>query len=131
MELEITDFFNRCTPQKYAASVAEEGEFAGHITWRNALNDGKTMFNLLDNDEKSKAFRAFVKSSGGWSDKEIQAWTNAELNALAMQWIAGDIRESMYLEKHPIDWSAYEEDENERHSIFRSEDGKIYFSIWS
>ena len=131
MELEITKFFESCTPRKYSASKVELGDFAGQITWRNALNDGKTMFNILDTAEKRKAFRAFVKSCGGWSDKEIQAWTNAELNAICLQWIAGDIRESMYLDNDPVDWAAYEADENERHNIFRSADGKIYFSIWS
>ena len=131
MEIDITNFFTGGTPSKYSASKAELGEFAGKITWRNALNDGTSMFNILDTDEKREAFRAFVKSSGGWSDKEIQAWTNAELDALCMQWISGDIRESMYLEEETIDWVAYDLDENERHNIFRGSDGKIYFSIWS
>jgi hypothetical protein len=128
MEINITWFFREACPRNYSASVAEIGANAGADTWRAAVADSSD-YMILDTDEKREAFRAFVKSSGGWNAEEIAAWNDTELNALCLQWIAGDIRESMYLENSPIDWAAYEKDENERHSIFRGIDGEIYFCI--
>lgn len=128
MELNITRFFTGCTPRKYSASVAEIGASAGQITWQAAVSDS-TDYMLLDTEDKREVFRAFVESSGGWTADEIAGWSDTELNALCLQWIAGDIRESMYLENSPIDWAAYEKDENERHSIFKGNDGEIYFCI--
>lgn len=129
MELNITRFFTGCTPWKYAASRAELGEFAGQITLNNAVADSPD-YMILDDEEKRDAFRTFVKSSGGWTSEEITAWSDTELNALCLQWIAGDMRESMYLENSP-NWEAYESDENEIHRIFRGIDGEIYFYIGS
>jgi hypothetical protein len=48
---------------------------------------------LLDTEDKRAAFRAFVLSSGGWTEDEIAGWSDAELNALLIQWIAGDVRD--------------------------------------
>lgn len=128
MEINVTKFFTETCPRDYQASVAEIGADAGADTWQAAISDS-TDYMLLDTEDKREVFRAFVESSGGWNAEEISAWTDLELNALCLQWIAGDIRESMYLENSPIDWAAYEADENERHSIFRGIDGEIYFCI--
>ena len=128
MELNITKFFTETCPRDYQASVAEIGEGAGAATWQAAIDDSPD-YMILDDEEKRDAFRSFVKSSGGWNAEEIAAWNDTQLNALCLQWIAGDIRESMYLENDPIDWDAYEADENEHHSIFLGIDGEIYFCI--
>lgn len=128
MEINITQFFHETCPRYYQASVAEIGADAGAATWQAAIDDS-TDYMILDTAEKREAFRAFVKSSGDWNAEEIAAWNDTELNALFLQWIAGDIRDSMYLENSPIDWAAYEKDENERHSIFKGNDGEIYFCI--
>lgn len=128
MELKITKFFTETCPRDYHASVAEIGADAGAATWQAAVDDSPD-YMILDTGEKRDAFRSFVKYSGCWNAEEIAAWNDTELNALCLQWIAGDIRESMYLENAPIDWAAYEKDENERHSIFKGNDGEIYFCI--
>jgi len=128
MELNITRFFNECAPMDYSASIAELGQSAGADTWR-AANDDSAEYMLLDNEAKRDAFRSFVKSSGGWNADEISAWSDIELNALCIQWIAGDIRESFYLDFKPIDWNAYKNAENEIHRIFKGIDNEIYFYI--
>lgn len=108
-ELDITDFFNNAAPMDYSASVAEIGNDAGPSTWRAACEDSPDYF-MLDTEEKREAFRAFARSSGGWNDEEIAAWTDIELNALCIQWISGDMREA---DLHPgmtvDDWKEYEQ----------------------
>jgi hypothetical protein len=37
--------------------------------------------------------RDFARSSGGWNDEECAAWTPQEVNALFLQWVAGDVRQ--------------------------------------
>ena len=90
MDLDITEFFNTCNPRQYSASVAELGDDAGPITWQNALDRDA---NLLDTEEKQDAFKAYVRGFGAWDDEEIGAWSVAELNALLIQFISGDMRE--------------------------------------
>jgi len=128
MELNITRFFNEATPRDYSASVTEIGSNAGADTWRAACDD-YTEYLLLDTDDKRDAMRDHIRGFGAWDASEIAAMTNVALNALCIQMISGDIRESMHLEKTPIDWDAYENDENERHSIFKGIDGEIYYYL--
>jgi hypothetical protein len=37
--------------------------------------------------------RDFARSSGGWDSEEVAAWDAQEVNALFLQWIAGDCRQ--------------------------------------
>jgi hypothetical protein len=130
MELEITRLFQEIAPMDYSASAAELGQSAGRITWGHAVEDAPD-FMPLDDDEKRDAFRAFVRSSGGWSAEEIAAWSDVELNALCLQWIAGDMREGdISADSTPEDWAEYERRASEGQCagrIFRADDGKVYF----
>lgn len=135
MELDITGFFNEAMPINYSASVAEIGASAGRITW-NRANCDELIWPLLDSDEKRAAFRAFVKESGGWSEAEIAAWDDKELNALCIQWIAGDMRELCGFEMGPHmdaeDWAEYEDQSKNGQvsgRIFMGNDFKIYWSM--
>lgn len=135
MELNITRFFREAAPRDYSASVAEIGANAGPVTWQAANDDSKD-YPILDTDEKRHAFRQFVQDSGGWSASEIAAWSNQELNALCIQWIAGDMREVPDIELGPdmtdADWRAYEELQQSgtvASRIYRGTDGEVYFSI--
>jgi hypothetical protein len=88
-----------------------------------------------ETEEKRAAFRDFVRSSGGWDDDEINAWSDSELNALCLQWIAGDIREACSDCKGDtagFDWEEYEVGaQTGRHSsrLYRAADGSVYFDI--
>lgn len=135
MDLDITEFFNGAAPMDYSASAAEIGLNAGPDTWRAACDDAPD-YPLLDTDDKRAAFRAFVRSSGGWSDAEIAAWSDAELTALLIQWISGDMREPVGFELGPgttaEQWAEYERQSCEGQCagrIFRAGDGRIYFYI--
>lgn len=126
-ELDITEFFNNAAPMDYSASVAEIGNNAGRDTWNAACEDS-TEYNILNNDEKRELFREFVRCFGAWDDSEIAAWTDVELNALFIQMVSGDMREAG-LDEKPVDWQAYEEDDNLRGNISRGDDGNIYYYV--
>ena len=66
---------------------------------------------VLDTEEKQEAFRDFVRSAGAWSDEEIAGWSGTELEALCLQWIAGDVREAFGdAEFSDWDWAEYQKD---------------------
>ena len=137
MELNITAFFNACAPMDFSASVAEIGQSAGADTWRAACEES-TDHMLLDTDEKREAFRAFVRDAGAWSDDEIAAWSDVELNALCIQWVSGDMREPVGFDLGPqttdAEWQEYErqcEAGQCSGRIYRGDDGRVYFYIGS
>lgn len=92
MEIDITDFVQKEEPANFSASVAELGTDAGRITWRNAVVEGERA-PLLTTPEAIEALRDWARSSGGWDDEEIAAWSDVECNALFVQIISGDLRE--------------------------------------
>jgi hypothetical protein len=72
-----------------------------------------------------------VRSSGGWTEQEIAAWSDVELNALCIQWIAGDIRECLEWEVDDV-WANYQEMAEAgqvNSNLYRAEDGSVYWSV--
>lgn len=134
MELDVTALFTaEYAPNDYFASMAEIGEDAGPITWRHACEDSETCM-LLHTEEKREAFRAFVSNSGGWTNAEIATWSDIELNALCLQWIAGDVRETFddicaFSDITPEHWADIEKRDDIPGRLFRGTDGRIYFYI--
>ncbi len=129
MELNITHFFNTAAPMDYSASVAEIGDDAGPATWAAACEDSPANM-LLDDDAKRDAFKAHIAGFGAWTDEEIAAWTEVELNALFMQLISGDMREAdIGPESTADEWMEYEADDNCGHEIYRATDGEVYYSL--
>lgn len=133
MEINITSFFNEVAPRDLSASVAEIGRDAGAYTWQASMEaSAETM--LLDTPEKRDAFRAWVGEAGAWSDEEIAAWDAVQLNALFLQWIAGDMREMGIDEPGAdVDWAQVERLQHEGQApsnIFRADDGQVYFSLY-
>lgn len=130
MDINITRFYSEACPMDYSASVAEIGADAGLSTWQAAKDDADE-WNFLDNDEKREAFRSFVQSSGGWDADEIAAWSEQELNALFIQWIAGDIRECLEWDV-PNVWENYREMAEAGQvssNLYQGDDGQVYFYI--
>lgn len=124
MEINISAFYNEANPMDFSASIAEIGNDAGKITWNNAKESG---FNLLDTADKLAAMRKWAKSSGGWNDEEIAAWSDVELNALFIQIISGDIRE-----KGESTWEEYQEESEAGHvsgCLFLGIDGETYYQL--
>lgn len=130
MQINITKFYREACPKDYSASVAEVGENAGQATWTAAKDDDGD-WNLLDTEEKRQAFREWVKPSGGWSQDEIDAWSDLELNALFVQWVAGDIRECLEWDVEDV-WANYQELAEQGtvpSNLYRDDGGQVYFSL--
>ncbi len=123
MEINITNFFNTAAPMDYSAGLE---------TWQAALNDSADCM-MLDDDEKREAFRQHVKGFGAWSDEKIAAWSDVELNALFIQFVAGDMRGAdLTPTSDDADWIDYQaraEAGQCSGNIFRSADNLIYYYI--
>ena len=132
MEIDITDFFNNAGMIDYSASAAEIGQDAGTVTWRQACEDSPS-YNMLDTGDKQDAFRSYVKGFGAWSVEEIAAWTDTEANALLMQMIAGDVRESdLEPDSDAEAWEFYYQRASKGEisgRMTRGDDGRIYYMI--
>lgn len=136
MEIDISAFFKTAAPRDYSASVAEIGQDAGRVTWAAALEDAPG-FDFLSTEEAREEWRGFVISSGGWTAEEVAAFTNAELSALFLQWVAADCRE-MFPDARtldgltPDDWARAEEMAEAGQApgrIFRADDGRVFFYV--
>jgi hypothetical protein len=137
MELDITDFVANADPKAYCGSVAELGENAGPMTWNAAHRDSEK-FPLLQTDQQRETFRAWLKSTGGWTQEEIGEWNNVELNALCIQFMSGDILDAQDENSGPLahwdaaDWERYYARANRGEiagTLTRSSDGRIYYYV--
>jgi hypothetical protein len=136
MEINITSLLD-LDAFDLSHSQMEGGPNAGPNTWKASLSQAEET-PLLDTPEKLQAMRDFARSSGGWDQEEIDAWTPTEINALFLQWVAGDIRQcpgtsgdrADSLEE--IDWQATQEMQEEGRipsCLYRADDGTIYFYL--
>lgn len=108
MDLNITRFFHEAPHRDYAASAMELGQNAGQITWQNAMGDAYEW--ALLPDAELETFADWVRGTGGWSDEEVDAMSNQELQALCVQFVAGWIRDAFgddTTELTEEDWSDY------------------------
>ena len=132
-ELDITGFIAIEDPAEYSASAAELGPEAGKIAWNNAMRRAGECAPLLDTPDKLDAFRDHVRGFGAWEDEEIDAWGQAECEALLAQMIAADMREGDIAPgMSDAEWKEYEAGaEAGRHSgrISRGDDGRVYYYI--
>lgn len=92
MTLNITHLVNGDDMVRYSASIAEIGEMAGQITWNNAQSEAADA-PLLKTHEDCDYARKFFSEFGAWHETELAAMSDTEINALTLQYIAGDIRE--------------------------------------
>ena len=125
--VDITDFLAQECMRDYSASAAEIGANAGAYTWQACIDNAPEWKFLKP--ENFDDFRAFVRSSGGWNDDEINAWNDNELQALCLQWIAADVRECG-IDKPGADWTkirAGQESGFIPSSIYRDESGRVFW----
>jgi hypothetical protein len=129
VEIDITKFLEQRDMSDFSASAAEIGDDAGKLTWQSAM--GEEWQPLVGIDAFDE-FREFVRSSGGWEESEIMAWTARQLNALCIQWIAGDCREAHIDGESTLsDWGTYYDRAmrgNCNSNLCRNDDGRIYWS---
>lgn len=130
MEIDITTL-SKVNAFDLSHSIAEGGGNAAHNTWENSKAEAKR-HPILDTPEKLQAMRDFAASSGGWTREEIAGWPDSEVNALFLQWIAGDCRELGADSIADIDWDEAEQLQSEGQAasnMFKGTDGKIYFYL--
>lgn len=106
MLIDITDFYHREDPSLYAASVAECGDDAAHQTWTAAMRAAEE-YNHIGTPDQIEAFKKFLQQFGAWSEAEVEGWTHQQLNAVFIQWAAGDMREGHMHGTPEDDWHAY------------------------
>ena len=125
--VNITRFIAEECMRDYSASVAEIGPNAGQYTWQ-ACNENAPEWNFIP-AESLDYFREWLAQWGAWNADEIATMPDAELQALCLQWIAGDARECG-LDKPAPDWASIREDQESGRipsSIYRGDDGAIYW----
>ena len=130
MEIDITTLAEM-NAFDLSHSIAEGGENAAHNTWENSKAEAERN-PILNTPEKLAAMREFAASSGGWTREEIAEWPDSEVNALFLQWIAGDCRELGADSIEDIDWEEAEEMQSAgkaASNLFRGDDGKVYFYL--
>lgn len=125
MEINITEFFKSADPADYSASCAELGADAGAITWQAAIDSGYTF--LTTETEKQKT-RDYLETFGAWDKAEIDSWNDTELNAMVVQLISADFRESILVD-NPDNWAEYYNDEQNSGRLSKGDDNQIYYYI--
>lgn len=105
MEVNVSRLVTRLDPATISASPAELGHAAAAITWRNAQAGAAR---LLRPDQRDKA-RDFFAEFGAWSRLALAGMTRTEIDALVLQYAAGDLRELQSLAPGAgfggIDWA--------------------------
>jgi hypothetical protein len=125
--VNITQFLQTECMRDYSASQAELGPTAGRDTWQ-ACTENAPDWNFIPADELDY-FREWLAHWGAWDRTEIAAMSDAELQALCLQWIAADARNTG-ADKPDADWSAIRADQESGRvpsSIYRDDDGSIYW----
>lgn len=128
MEIDVTHMIEDADDMPtLSGSVAELGKDAGKITWANSLEYAKAHPLLADDDARDEA-RGYFKGFGAWSKEEIAAWSDAELEALVSQYIAGSIRE---MEAFDTDDEYAEASREGRVSgcLYKGDNGRWYFYL--
>lgn len=94
MELDITRFVraNRGDMDRFSDSIARSGlSNIGAVTWHNACEAMASESDWLTSN--LDALREHFSEYGAWDEEELAAMPGAELNALLVQFIAGDWQE--------------------------------------
>lgn len=129
MELDVTHMVEDCDDMPMmSGSIAELGANAPKITWNNSVAYG-AMHPLLTTDDMKDEARAYFAGFGAWSREDIAAWSEAELQGIMCQDVAGAIREMEACES-PEDYEKRCEAGTCSGNLHRSAD-KWYFYVGS
>jgi len=95
MEINITEMCKAMESgednlRNYQDSIMRSGvKNIGQITWHNAL---AAPYSFIT-DQTREATQEHFAGYGAWTEEEIAAWTDKELNGVLVQLIAGDLQE--------------------------------------
>jgi len=125
MELDITHMINDSdSMSQLSGSIHELGNGAARYTWNNSLDYAKNEPLLKDKKQIENA-RKYFKSCG---IDDLDHSPDREIQALTVQWIAGDIREFNRYDSYEEYQQASENGEVSG-SIFQGIDQKWYFYL--
>lgn len=88
--IDVTRLINDRDPFDFSASIAERGANAGPETWSNAVTEAQARPLLIDNRDN---LRRFFAEFGAWEPEEIASWDCDTIDALVLQYAAGDLHE--------------------------------------
>lgn len=120
----------------FSHSAAEGGRDAGRNTWQSAMAGPRP---LLSTPEEFQTVRDYFRAFGAWDDQEIAAWSENEIQALLLQFIAGEVRDSPAIGGgqadclSEIDWEEFQlqsEAGSVSGNLFRGDAGKYYVGLW-
>lgn len=122
MEIDITRFVNRYDGEMHAFSdsVANSGlENIGQVTWRNAMAAMADVSACLVLPAQCDELVDHFAGYGAWERSELEAMSCHELNALLVQFIAGD-----YQTWEALDFADCEE---RPCNLYASDDAKTWY----
>jgi len=88
-EIDVSCIIEDVNPFELSASQLEKGKNAGPETWANAKQAATDYSLELDVPTVKNWFAEF----GAWDEEEIALWDKQEVDALVLQYAAGDLRE--------------------------------------
>lgn len=132
-EIDITEFVTYGETWEFSGSIATHGPDAGPNTWRASLEEAKRT-PLLTTEEQLDAMRQWAKETGAWDCAERAAWPPDEINALFIQLVSGDMRDTGLdnVDLEDFDWEAYRAEAEQGQisgNIYRAGDGRIFYYL--
>jgi hypothetical protein len=88
-EIDVSCLIKDVDPFELSASRAEKGKNAGSETWANAKQAAIDYGPELDVPTVKNWFANF----GAWDEDEIASWNKQKVDALVLQYAAGNLRE--------------------------------------
>ena len=128
MEIDVTHMVeDEDQMPQLSGSIAELGNNAGKLTWQNSVAYGQA-HPLLKTDEDREAARKHFRGYGAWSDEDIAAWSEDELQGIVCQDVAAAIREREAYGTDE-DFVAACESGHASGRLSRSDDGRWFFYL--
>lgn len=129
MELDITHMVEDAESMvELSGSRMEHGANAGRITWNNSKEYGAA-HPLLTNDEMREAARSHFRGYGAWSEAEIAAWSEDDLQAITCQEAAAQIREMEVAGGDPAEYERLCEAGTLSGRVYKGDDSRWYLYI--
>ncbi len=124
MEINVTELVAEdCS--SFSNSIHESGlKNIGEITWRNACEYARENM-LCTTDAELDKLRDWIADFGAWDSEEIAAMSDVELNAMLVQFVSGDVRES----EHYDSFEEYSEQAGGRLLKDEDDDGKWLYYV--
>ena len=128
MEIKVTHMVDDAdNMMELSGSVMEHGKDAARVTWNNAKTYGADR-PLLTTDNERDAARDHFRGYGAWSQEEIAAWSDDELQAITCQDVAAAIRE-MEVANNYADYQRLCEDGTCSGRLYKGDDNEWYFYL--